>query len=703
MSPSQSAPLEKQMKTKTLAIIQARTGSSRLPGKMLLDLCGKPVVVRTIERVKLATLVDRVVLATSTSPNDEPLLRIAAECGVASYAGSENDVLDRIYRAAVESEAEVCVRLTGDCPLIDPAIIDEVVRVFQEGGCDYAANVLRYTWPDGFDVEVFSFDALEAAWKEATLKSDREHVTLFIVRHPERFVLKNVSSLDGDWSAFHLSVDDEADLESIRFIHGKVSELGRPFNWADIADVLATPEARSRHRFNTSVNEGLAKSLRAEADGRGPDVLPRKPVDGSLALLARALRTIPGASQTFSKQYTSFVRGVSPLFLERGEGAHVWDVDGNEYIDLVMGLLPVILGYDHPSTTQAIEKQARKGLSLSLPTALEVEVGEMLCERIPCAEMVRFGKNGSDVTSGAVRVARAFTGRDIIACCGYHGWQDWYIGTTTRNAGIPDATIRLTKTFEYNNLASLSSLFAEHPEAIAAVIMEPVGVVEPLPGFLQGVADLCKQHGALLIFDEVVTGFRVARGGAQELYGITPDIGCFGKGLANGMPLAAVVGRRDIMAWFDEIFFSFTFGGEALSLAVARATLETLDREHAVEHIWRLGARLRDGYNALSRSHSLSSVTQCIGLPPHSVMTWRNPDGSGDWLELKSLFIQETAKRGLLTFGVHNLCLAHSDEDVEAVLSAYGEVMPILRWAVAHEKVGDLLEGDPAKAVFRKP
>lgn len=691
------------MKTKTLAIVQARTGSSRLPGKMLLDLGGKSVLARTLERVKLSALVDRVVLATSKDPSDAPLIEVAASCGIESFAGSATDVLDRTYCTALEFGADVCVRITGDCPLVDPGVIDEIVGEFQTGGCDYASNVLNYSWPDGLDVEVFSFSALKAAWSESTVASDREHVTLFITRHPERFVLKNVAARDGDWSKLHLSVDNEDDLGFVRYLYGELAGLPQPFAWADVATLLATPEARSRHRPDVRINEGLAKSLRDEGDrGRG-EIRPARPVKASLELLERAKRTIPGASQTFSKQYSSFVRGVSPLFLERGEGSHVWDVDGNEYIDLIMGLLPVILGHAHPSTTEAIAEQARKGFSFSLPAQLEVEVAEMLCERIPCAEMVRFGKNGSDATAGAVRVARAFTGRDMIACSGYHGWQDWYIGTTTRNAGIPEETQRLTKTFNYNDLGSLASLFEKHPGAIAAVIMEPIGVVAPLPGFLEGVQELCRRHGALLIFDEIITGFRTARGGAQELFGVTPDLGCFGKGIANGMPLSAVVGRRDVMALFDEIFFSFTFGGEALSLAVAKATLETLDREHVVDHIWRLGARLRDGYNALSRSHDLASITQCIGLPPHSVMTWRNPDGSGDWLELKSLFIQETAKRGLLTFGVHNLCLAHSDADVRDILSTYGDVLPILRWAIAHEKVADLLEGETVSPVFRKP
>src|SRR5713101_7193954 len=271
----------------------------------------------------------------------------------------------------------------------------------------------------------------------------------------------------------------------------------------------------------------------------------------SQAWMERAAKVIPSCTQTFSKGWTQFVQGVAPVFLARGQGSHVWDVDGNEYIDFPMALGPVILGHNDPDVTAAVQKQIADGVTFSLPHPLEVEVAELLVQMIPCAEMVRFGKNGSDATSGAVRVARAFTGRQMIACCGYHGWQDWYIGTTTRSLGVPTSVRELTKTFVYNDLASLQKIFDEHPREMACVILEPVGIVEPADDFLQKVARLTRDHGVVLVFDEVITGFRLAMGGAQEYFGVVPDMACCGKAMANGYPLSAVVGRREIMRLFD--------------------------------------------------------------------------------------------------------------------------------------------------------
>ena len=250
----------------------------------------------------------------------------------------------------------------------------------------------------------------------------------------------------------------------------------------------------------------------------------------SMAWLRRAEALIPGASQTFSKGPNQFVRGASPLFLERGEGARVWDVDGNEYLDFTMALCAVSLGYADPDVNAAVARQLERGVLFTLAHPLEAEVAEQLCRLIPCAEMVRFGKNGSDVTSGAVRLARAFTGRDVIAACGYHGWQDWAIGPTTRNMGVPKAVRELTCTFTYNRIETLERIFDEHPGRVAAVIMEPVGIEPPRSGFLESVRELSSRRGALLIFDEIVTGFRLALGGAQEHFGVVPDLACFGKG-----------------------------------------------------------------------------------------------------------------------------------------------------------------------------
>jgi len=378
----------------------------------------------------------------------------------------------------------------------------------------------------------------------------------------------------------------------------------------------------------------------------------------------------------------------------------VWDADGNEYIDYPMALGPIILGYNYPAVSEAVIRQIQDGTTFSLPHPLEVQVAETLVEIVPCAEMVRFGKNGSDATSGAVRLARAYTGRDIIACCGYHGWQDWYIGTTTRNKGVPEAVQKLTIPFEYNNVESLKRIFAEHHGRVAAVIMEPFGFVEPQDGFLGKVRDLAHREGALLIFDEIITGFRIALGGAQDYFGVIPDLACFGKAMANGYPIAAVVGSREFMQLFDEVFFSFTFGGETVSLAAALATINEIREKNIINHLWGQGQKLKDGYNILAREFRVDRYTECIGLSPRTLITFKDEKGA-ECIVLKSLFQQECLKRGLLFSGGHNLCYSHSNADIDHTLRVYRTAMEILAEAIKSGDAALRLEGEPVEPVFR--
>ena len=387
--------------------------------------------------------------------------------------------------------------------------------------------------------------------------------------------------------------------------------------------------------------------------------------------------------------------------MARGQGSHVWDVDGNEYIDWSMGLGPVILGHNYDAVSQAVVRQIGEGTAFSLPHPLELEVAELLLDLIPCAEMVRYGKNGSDVTSGAVRLARAFTGRDIIVCCGYHGWQDWYIGTTTRNLGVPEVVRELTVPFTYNDFPSLERIMTAKRGRVAAVIMEPVGVLEPQDGFLEGVREITRNEGALVIFDEVITGFRMVLGGAQQHFAVKPDLACFGKALANGYPLAAVVGRQDLMKLFDDVFFSFTFGGEALSLAAAAATIREMREKNVIAHLWEQGSRLKDGYNVLAREVGIHRFTSCEGLPPRTVVMFKNEEGEESLL-LKSLFQQECVKRGILFTGSHNICYSHSNADVDRTLRAYRAAMQILAAAIQTGDARQRLEGEPLQPVFRR-
>jgi len=416
--------------------------------------------------------------------------------------------------------------------------------------------------------------------------------------------------------------------------------------------------------------------------------------------LARAERTIPLGSQTFSKSRTQFPFGVSPYFVTRASGSRIWDVDGNEYIDFISSLAAVTLGYGDPDVTAAVRAQLEDGVIFSLPHTLEAEVAELICEMVPCAEMVRFGKNGSDATSGAIRLARAYTNRDRVAVCGYHGWQDWYIGSTARNRGVPRAVREMTHAFAFNDPGSLQKVLEHHPNEFAAVILEPMNVVDPAPGFIGGVKELAHKHGALLVFDETITGFRYAKGGAQELFGVTPDLATFGKGLANGYPVSAVAGRRDVMKLMEEIFFSFTFGGEALSLAAARATLRKLQQYDVVGTLRARGTRLLVGVRERIARHGISDVLSASGHPAWSFLIIKDAPQASQW-QIKTLLMQELFARGILAYGSHNLSYAHSDADIDRLLAVYDEVFPILRAGALEGRMSELLRCKPLEPLFK--
>ena len=417
-------------------------------------------------------------------------------------------------------------------------------------------------------------------------------------------------------------------------------------------------------------------------------------------LLERALKTIPLGAQTFSKSKTQYPFGVSPYFIAKGKGSHVWDVDGNEYIDFINSLAAITLGYNDPDVTAAVRAQLEDGIIFSLPHPIEMQVAEKIVEMVPCAEMVRFGKNGSDATSGAIRLSRAYTGRDHVAVCGYHGWQDWYIGSTARNKGVPKATRDLTHTFTYNDIESLNKIFNEFPGQVAAVILEPMNTTEPKDGFLEKVKELTHQKGAVLVFDETITGFRYSNGGAQEYFGVIPDLATFGKGLANGYPVSAVAGKAEIMRLMEEVFFSFTFGGETLSLAAALATMTKLQQKPVIETVKTQGQKLLTGLRGLIERHGVSHMVSLAGHPSWSFLLMKDAEPYSQW-EIKSLFLQEMFLRGILTFGTHNMSYSHSDADIKRLLAVYDEVFPILKDAVESRKMKEYLRCKPLEPLFK--
>ncbi len=421
----------------------------------------------------------------------------------------------------------------------------------------------------------------------------------------------------------------------------------------------------------------------------------------SLELLARAEKAIPLQAQTFSKSWTQYPRGAAPVFAARADGGYVWDADGTQYIDWPMGLGPLLLGHNHPSVNAAIAEQLKSGIAFSLPTEAELALSERLVDWFPYAERIRFGKNGSDATAAAVRAARAVTGRDMILCCGYHGWQDWFIGTTTRDAGVPEEVKRLTEAFPYNDAERLGALLDKHAGAVAAIIMEPMGVIEPAPGYLEEVRRLADRHGAVLVFDECWTGFRIHPQGAYGRFGVAPDLACFGKALGNGVPISVLLGKASVMDALSEVFFSFTFGGDLLGIAAAMAVLDVLESEPVLDHVAGIGGELMTGFRDLVSAHGLSDHIGLDGYPARHVMSFKG-DGH-DGLLLKSIFQQEGLARGILSAGWHAPSYAHNSDDVSRTLEAYDNALDVLAQGLASNDLADRLLGEMVQPVFRRP
>ncbi|MCX7768531.1 MAG: aminotransferase class III-fold pyridoxal phosphate-dependent enzyme [Flavobacteriales bacterium] len=425
---------------------------------------------------------------------------------------------------------------------------------------------------------------------------------------------------------------------------------------------------------------------------------PYPTLQKSLEMLAKARQYMTPISQTLAKGPGQYSEGTSPVYLERGSGCRVWDVDGNEYIDLNAAIGPLSIGYNIPAINEAIVAQLERGINFSLPHRLEAEVGALIHEIIPNAEAVRISKTGADVCSAAVRLARAYTGRKKVLCCGYHGWHDWYISVTSRAAGIPEEVRQLTGTFEYNDLNSLEQALDDD---VACVIMEPFVFDPPAEGFLQGVQELCRRNGSVFILDEMWSGFRIALGGAQEFFGIQPDLAVYSKAVANGMPIAFLTGRRDILKRCEEdVFFFTTFGGEALSLAATVATIHFL-REHNVPAVLAAkGKLLQDGLNALLKELHAEEYFLCKGYPCRT--TLHIFPKAGDPLLLKTFIQQEMIRMGVLWQGNHNIMYAHSEEDLLYVLQAYRVALSKAMEAIKDGTLQAKLRGRVLEPVFRK-
>jgi glutamate-1-semialdehyde 2,1-aminomutase len=673
--------------TKVVAVVQARMGSTRFPGKVMELVGGHPMIGLLVERLRLAGRVDSIVVATSTDRRNDLMVEYVTGLGVSVFRGSENDVLARYHGAAQEFGADVVVRITGDCPLVDPAVVDAVVDALLDSDAVYASNVSPPTFPDGLDVEAFRFPALDSAFRDATLLAHREHVTPYI-RESGAFTQVNVATQQ-DLSGERWTVDEREDLEVIRNVC-RHFEPRRDFGWEEVADLL------TQHPKMFLANRHLVRN-EGSCIGTGQK------------LWKRAKRVIPGGNMLLSKRSEMFLPEQWPSYFSRAKGCKVWDLDNNEFTDMtIMGIGTNILGYGHPEVDAAVHQTVIAGNMSTLNCPEEVYLAERLIELHPWAEMARFARSGGEANAIAIRIARAASGKHKVAFCGYHGWHDWYLAANLSGektlaghllpglepSGVPDSLRDTIYPFTYNRLDELEELLNSHD--IGVIKMEVRRNAAPAEGFLEKVRELATARGVVLIFDECTSGFRQTFGGLHKLYGVEPDMAMFGKALGNGYAITAIIGRKNVMEAAQSSFISSTFWTERIGPSAALKTLDVMERIKSWDYISATGNTIKERWLALAKKHGLA--IDIWGLPALAGYSFTSEHAA----EYKTLTTQEMLAKGYLAGNSVYVSTEHTAEVLEGYFQELDHVFALISDCENGRDVASLLHGPVCHSGFKR-
>lgn len=672
---------------KTVVIVQARMGSTRLPDKVMKKISGTPMIELLLARLSKAKKVDQIVVATSINPRNLPLVEHIQRLGFACEQGSENDVLDRYVQAARKHNADIVVRITGDCPLVDPVLVDQVISKFKSGKLDYISNSYPPTYPDGLDVEVCSFAALELAANQTREPFDREHVTPFLRK--QGLFRRDFYSNDEDLSGLRWTVDERTDFEVITSVFQAFSP-DIHFTWQQVLELQRKQPELFAANHQIIRNEGATM-------GTGQK------------LWKRAKQVIPGGNMLLSKRAEMFLPEQWPAYFSKAKGCKVWDMDGKEYTDMcIMGIGTNTLGYGHPEVDEAVRKTVEDGNMSTLNCPEEVYLAEKLVELHPWADMARLARSGGEANAIAIRIARAASGKDKVAVCGYHGWHDWYLsanlGDDERLAGhllpgldprgVPQSLRGTVFPFNYNKFEELQALVNQHD--IGVIKMEVVRNHEPQDNFLHKVRNLATERGIVLIFDECTSGFRETFGGLHKKYGVEPDMAMFGKALGNGYAITATIGRREVMEAAQSTFISSTFWTERIGPTAALKTLEVMERLKSWDAITQTGLQIRQRWQQLADKHGIK--ISHWGLAALTGFTFEGPQS----LEYKTLMSQEMLGKGYLVGNSVYTCTSHTQEVVDGYFHELDAVFALVAQCQAGRDINTLLKGPVCHGGFKR-
>lgn len=672
---------------KVVAIVQARMGSTRLPNKVMKPIGGVPMIELLLSRLARAREVQEVVVATSIAPSNQRLADHVETLGFRCVRGSENDVLDRYLQAARLAKADVVIRITGDCPLVDPALVDLAVQQFKSADVDYFSNTNPPTFPDGLDIEVFTLKSLEMAGRETRKAYDREHVTPYL-REGAQFTRAAMQHTE-DLSGLRWTVDDPADYEVISTVFARFSPNVH-FSWQDVLRLQRSePEIFSPNQ-NTTRNAGASM-------GTGQK------------LWKRAKQVIPGGNMLLSKRAEMFLPEQWPAYFSKSKGCTVWDMDGNQYTDMfIMGIGTNTLGYGNQEVDDAVRKTIDAGNMSTFNCPEEVYLAEKLIELHPWAGMARLARSGGEANAIAIRIARAASGRDNVAICGYHGWHDWYLSANLGDDasldghllpglepnGVPRNLKGTVFPFNYNNFAQLEALVNAHN--IGVIKMEVVRNMGPEDNFLHKVRKLATDRGIVLIFDECTSGFRETFGGLHKKYGVEPDMAMFGKALGNGYGITATIGKREVMEAAQTTFISSTFWTERIGPSAALKTLEVMERVKSWDTITATGLGIRQGWQQLADKHGLK--INHWGLPALTGFTF----DSANALAYKTLITQEMLAKGYLAGNSVYVCTEHTPEVVAGFFDALDPIFGLIKECEDGRDVLGLLKGPVCHGGFKR-
>tara|TARA_Y100001968_G_C19446890_1_gene765885 strand:+ start:1734 stop:3773 length:2040 start_codon:yes stop_codon:yes gene_type:complete len=659
---------------KTVCIVQARMGSSRLPGKVMKVINDIPMIELLLERLKYSKEIDEIVVAIPSGKQDKELCVFLESKDYLCEMGSEEDVLDRYSKVSKKYEADIVVRITGDCPLVDPDLVDKIIRLYKTNKVDYCSNICPPSFPDGFDVEVFSSSVLYEVNQEAKHASDREHVTSFI-RNSTSFNKLNYENIE-DLSDLRLTVDELDDFILIDNIYSHFYPRIN-FSWEEVIGFYV--EEPEIFKINNHIKRNTGELM-----GKGQK------------LWKRAKTLIPGGNMLLSKRPEMFLPDFWPSYYSKSKGCRVWDLDHNEYIDMsVMGIGTNILGYSNDEVDSAVKGIVSKGNMSTLNCPEEVFLAEKLIEINPWAQMVRFARTGGEANAIAVRIARAASGKDNIAICGYHGWHDWYLATNLGSddaldehllsglspEGVPKNLKNTVFPFQYNNFNQLKEIVKEND--IGVIKMEVTRNEGPLDNFLQNVRDLATKNGIVLIFDECTSGFRENYGGIHANFDVQPDLAIYGKAMGNGYAITAVVGKEEIMEAAQSTFISSTFWTERIGPTAALKTLELMEKLKSWELITQKGKRIKDEWKRIAKKNDLD--IDITGISPLPVFNFK----SNNKLAYKTFITQEMLKKGYLAANSVYVCIWHDDQIIDEYIN---ELDLIFRRIKECEEGKDILE-----------